>query len=841
MGRSGSVLLLGNRLRMPHEILDAQRDGRLVVFAGAGVSKEEPSGLPLFHDLVREIARRDLEDAEKERPDQLLGKLADENVDVHSAAKRILGRVTSQPASGHRSLVDLFRIRHELRIVTTNLDHHFTTILREVDPAGEVEIYYAPALPPGNDFRGLVYLHGSIDKDPKRMVLTDRDFGSAYLTDAYAARFLERMFAEFTVLFVGYSHRDFMMEFLARGLSRHQKRFALTGDDSPDAESFWRRLGVEPIYYSKQPEANRHEELWAGLAKWAKCSQASPSAVERRIREITATRPEFVSPTDISYLEWQLRGILGARFFNQHAKDSSWLIWLEGQPGFETLCTPDGEAGPIGCTLAEWFCEHFVIGDAGALGLAAVERHKPHLHPALWHRVVRTLAYAEKREPQDIVGKWIGMLLSSWHPTYDCDLLGHILSECRLPEEHDFVVLLFDFLTKPRVKLERTLGPELGKSAAGAKPRSALDPAGNPLQLLEFVERKIRGNEGALFDDLIPIVEHHLLVGHRLLLVSRDASAAFDEVSFRRAAIEPHEQNGSPQATDALIDAASVLLEWAAAERPHLLDAYVERWAESPVPLLRRLAVYATARRIDRSADERLQWVLDHDLLFALSEKHEVFCLLETAFAQASPPLQRGVLEAVTASTSKAVSLPERIPSDYERYNVLVWLSRCAPNVQSVSDALVQTSEMHPEFAPREHPDLGHEMKIWFVPGPTEDEVADVLAMHPPEALAWVEACRDAPRQEDACYTRPRTVEAAAAKSVTWGLSLAAELAQKGDTDPGLWAHMIDGFRSATMTPREWGQILALLAKSKNVQAKRSLQIAWLLRDGVASTVRGRV
>jgi hypothetical protein len=786
---------------------------------------------------VEEIAGRHLEDNERRRPDQVLGKLADEaKIPVHEFAKKILGRGTSMPASGHRNLVALFPDLANLRIVTTNADRHFTTILRERDPDGQVDIYYAPALPLGNDFTGLVYLHGSVDKDAGRMVLTDKDFGRAYLTNAYAARFLERMFAEFTTLFVGYSHRDFMMEFLGRGLNRSQGRYVLTSDESEVAKSFWKSLDIEPCVYVEQRRANKHGELWDGLAQWAAYSQDPPSTRERRIQEITASQPSFVSPTDLSYLEWQVRDILGARFFGQHAADPAWLLWLEGQPGFQRLFISEREPGAVGCTLAEWFREHFVLGDGGAIGLAVVERQGTNVHPELWHRIVRGLAFAEKREPHDVVGKWIGLLLSSWHPDFNCDLLSHLLHECRLPEELDTVVALFDLLTRPLIQLDRGFDLQEGRPAAAVKPRSVLRSIGDPHQLLEFVEKKLRGNEEALFEDLLAIAEHHLRIGHRLLLNAGDASNVFDEASFRRAAIEPHEQNGPPKATDALIDAARVLLEWAANTKPHLLDGHVECWIECPAPLLRRLAVYATARRTDRSADESLQWLIEHDLLFSLSEKHEVFGLLEGAFGDASPDLQRSILDAAMTATSKPASLPERTPSEYERYNVLVWLERCAPALQSVSDALAEVSRLHPEYVPRSYPDLDHQIEVGFVPGPEDDDVAHALTMQPPELFTWIESCQDESPERDACYTRPRVVQAAIAKSVEWGLHLAAKLARRTTGDLDLWVHVIDGFRFAPKAPEDWGQLLALFAGSKDVRGKYSLHIAWLLKDGLTSS-----
>jgi hypothetical protein len=80
-----------------------------------------------------------------------------------------------------------------VRIVTTNYDLHLSTVLSK--RGIQVEGYMAPALPMGDDFSGIVYLHGSLQRELKRLVVTDSDFGRAYLRDAWAARFLERMFA----------------------------------------------------------------------------------------------------------------------------------------------------------------------------------------------------------------------------------------------------------------------------------------------------------------------------------------------------------------------------------------------------------------------------------------------------------------------------------------------------------------------------------------------------------------------------------------------------------------------------------------------------------------------
>ncbi len=44
-------------LDIPDELLEAQEQGRLVVFAGAGVSRGSPSDLPDFKELAIHVAK----------------------------------------------------------------------------------------------------------------------------------------------------------------------------------------------------------------------------------------------------------------------------------------------------------------------------------------------------------------------------------------------------------------------------------------------------------------------------------------------------------------------------------------------------------------------------------------------------------------------------------------------------------------------------------------------------------------------------------------------------------------------------------------------------------------
>ena len=70
-------------VEVPDELISAARDGQLVIFVGAGASRDAPASLPDFKQLVTEIGTRvDVAPTERqlEQPDVFLGELADMNI-----------------------------------------------------------------------------------------------------------------------------------------------------------------------------------------------------------------------------------------------------------------------------------------------------------------------------------------------------------------------------------------------------------------------------------------------------------------------------------------------------------------------------------------------------------------------------------------------------------------------------------------------------------------------------------------------------------------------------------------------------------------------------------------
>ena len=107
----------------PIDLLNALRDGKLVVFAGAGVSRGEPARLPTFEHLAQMIAEgtgEALQDGET--IDRFLGRLQHGGVRVHERAAEILSPDGLEPTELHQHLLRLYPDAGPVYVVTTNFD-----------------------------------------------------------------------------------------------------------------------------------------------------------------------------------------------------------------------------------------------------------------------------------------------------------------------------------------------------------------------------------------------------------------------------------------------------------------------------------------------------------------------------------------------------------------------------------------------------------------------------------------------------------------------------------------------------------------------------------------------
>jgi hypothetical protein len=97
------------QIDFPDKLLHAIRDGRFVVFAGAGVSMGDPANLPSFWGLAEQVAAGSgLAPRDDEPLDHFLGQLHHKGIAVHQRAADILSLPELVATTLHGDLLRLF-------------------------------------------------------------------------------------------------------------------------------------------------------------------------------------------------------------------------------------------------------------------------------------------------------------------------------------------------------------------------------------------------------------------------------------------------------------------------------------------------------------------------------------------------------------------------------------------------------------------------------------------------------------------------------------------------------------------------------------------------------------
>ena len=754
-------------VEIPSELVADHREGRLVLFVGAGASKGSPSNLPLFKELAKEIARlaeRDYPD-DGSRPDQFLDRLQDEGVDVHRLVKKVIGRPESLPNSLHRAIVGLAEASGRFRIVTTNYDRHLSTCMP--DP---VEEYAAPAVPMRRDFGGIVYLHGSLRQDPELLVVTATDFGEAYFNIPWATEFLKLMFRHSTVLFVGYSHSDVLMQYLGRGLPPASKRYAFCKESQVE---HWRRLGIKPVVY------RRHCDLPGVIESWADRVRMGMTDHAQRVRDIVGGAPPL-SREDQSYLEDTVADPVRVRFFADHARGLPWLRWVIQQPQFQSIFEPLETVGKVGTTLSWWFCRNYVANqELTAEALRVVGENGGRLGPALGARVLDTLSHGSEDPDLGLFPRWIPLVLAEELPAGGRRRLSWWLRTCDPIRDREIALLMFDYLSAPV--------PGLSHASLVPVVEPWVEPHVNDQYWIsESWERVLQPNLENLASDLAPTIDRHLRQAHRIAQVGQDSVSGPDSISLSRPAIERHEQNpptdyseGIHPLVDAARDTVDALMRWSPEEGFH----YLSSWSQSEYPLLQRLAIHGWAQRDDAGPDDKLRWLTDNIDIFDWRIRHEAMQLLEGALPDVSEECRNALVDHVAAHLEAGPRSEER---DWETYEYLGWILRCVPELETAQEQLDPLQADHPEWSTPDHPDF----PIWTEVrtgqlGSTmpADDLHVQIGASPAEALAHVIDAASVPSGHDWMDTFHRVCETVKEHPAD-GVALLWELTGVRDVQP---------------------------------------------------------
>ena len=805
-----------NQVDLPEKLIQAQREGKLVIFAGAGVSKGPPANLPLYWEILDEIGKGAgiPREGEYEPLECYAQRIEEAGIPLR---KRIVERISdksSKPTQLHEALLSLFPSGSEIRLITTNWDLHFSTAARWVFPKQKIQ-ECSSLMPTSARFHGIWYIHGRIDERTEDLVVTKHDFNRLYSGDGHVMDLLRSIYFTSSVVFVGYGLNDPPILSLTDGLKEYSLpfwAFARTG-----TEKDWEKKGVTPISYPL-PDEVEHTELIQAVVNWARLNaQKQKFALgvtvedsttdyikcERRIRNI-ASIDNLVTENDVNFIDSIMSDSSKVRLFVRHVSSPDWICKIEKLGKLDTLFSEKNTKDTIALYLANWLAERFVWEYPEKI-FALIARQRKNPSHLLWESIGWALSRRNNGKDLFPLEFWVTFLLKTRKPEWDLAPIESILRTLDSTVDLGLATDIFRCLVVPRWPSEKLDSvPYL----------SEIRLLGDSYTLSEvwnsFLVKHI--------DQICKKLEPYITAVFSQLSLGLSATI-LSTLSFRRPTIENCEDTGHLlEGQDVLIDSARDIVEALLKTDTIRALRLINLWANSDILLLKRLAIHGILES-SLSPDSKITWILEKDWLYLLGVKHEVFRLLATAWPKASIEVKNTLLDTIDIGPSNehAKNL-DQSTIDYERYNVYVWLDRTNPNDPLLTKQLRRVQETFPSFEPRTYPDLDIEPIIteWIKPlSPfTENqlvekapsEIVDSLVEYPEEGF-------HTPDQEGFLSELTKT----ASHSFDSAIKLAKELIERNDWESPIWKALFKGWSEADLSSEQWTEMLWLLTGHKQL------------------------
>ena len=826
--------MLISNIDLPDAVMDALRGNSLVVFAGAGVSMGEPACLPDFKSLTEIIAKRTGTAPPSDNFDGFLGRLQDRDdpPNVHHLAAQELSREGLRPTKLHEDLLRLYPKIGRLRLVSTNFDLLFEQAAENV-LAASPEVFRAPALPLGHEFEGIVHVHGAVSQY-EQMVLTDKDFGRAYLTEGWARRFLVQLFSNFTILFVGYNHNDTIMNYLARALPprSESRRYALTGAENNKNPDQWRSLRVEPITYPQDSQQD-YSTLHCAISRLADLIQFRAVDWHREITEIAKGPPPRDEETE-NLVNDALRDNTKTQFFTKSATDPDWIEWLNKHVHFTELFRY-GTMSEQSKTLCRWLADQFVYNHSDQLFLL-IGKHNMQLHPRFWdHLAWKIGAGTESSLSPTVLSRWISLLLSAapregktpdGEYIFTSNRLYLIGKLCIQLEMHQDLLMIFDAMIQCQLLVKYGYHLPGDEADENLQFNWEFPSLGKFEELDDLWDNGLNQNLSQIVNPLLDRVIRLLEDLHHTSRAWDGPGPRLESASEGRFAIETHEQNVRNDAVDVLIDSARDCLEHLAERQPEVAAQWCDRLARSESPLQRRLAVYTLSKREDLTPDDRIWWLLKHFDLHEHSLRYEIHSVVRQNYPAATPESRESLIDKVRAYHSSGQERSQTREFDARIH--LDWIHRIVesdPNCSLANQARNQILTDYPHLEPLQHPDRLSSIQSGYVGLPSHLTVEDLLSLPLSDSLNIL-LYFEADIWSDTLIRRQiDTLSQAIQQNFHWSMQLADAMASDGKWDAYPWRALIDTWSSLELDLERHSQVFGWLEKTE-LYSKHSYNVA---------------
>lgn len=238
---------------------NAINNDKLVIFAGAGVSKD--SGIPLWNELLNEIKDNLNEEIIENDPLKIAQILYNEKgeKEYNDIIKKSLFKNKSSYNPLHEIIFEL----NPQHIITTNYDDFFEDIIKNKGLPFSV-VSKDIDLPYAEHKNLLIKYHG--DFDNKNIILKESDYLEFSKNNTLKEIFVKSLFSNKVILFVGYSVGDINLKLLIREIQfiltkHHQRAYLLTHkNEISDSEiKYFENLGINIVHHCEETLKNLSE------------------------------------------------------------------------------------------------------------------------------------------------------------------------------------------------------------------------------------------------------------------------------------------------------------------------------------------------------------------------------------------------------------------------------------------------------------------------------------------------------------------------------------------------------------------------------------------------------
>lgn len=804
-------------VQLPRDLLEAAEENRLVVFAGAGVSCPPPSNLPTFNKLAHDICGLSIAEG---REDRMLGEADRSGADIYSAcAKKLYGSHTSHTEL-HENILKLFKKGQDVRIITTNFDNHFSSAAQKIYKKDRPNVHYAPALPLGDNFSGIVYLHGSAVHNPRSMVLTDRNFGEAYMTRAWATKFLIDLFSKFDVLFVGYSHKDVTTTYLARGLnpSTTQKRWALRPHtETSDDLSNWQHLDIEVLTYplNSTNTQNKHSKLADFFSEWVAHRTTRILSKAKRVKKIGRGLPP-VSDTEIGFVTHCLGDANLAQRLLHSIKHPSWISWLEKNQFLQKLFSESESLNDSEQTIGLWLSS-FARKNYPQLIFDLIRRNGERLNDQFAGMLTQNIWVSRSDQREKYFAHWVLLLIACGKLNASSTYTTYILSACSLPRDREIALRLFDMSTTPRLLLKDIsyrISDENKDCSPPTKTGFEVGYSADPYWLCEAWEKIFLPNLELIHSPLLQICEKQIHDTYRLQSSLFGYQVRFDSFDWDRSSIARHEQDNHPLfpiyslLVDALRDIMTFLLKTDYSRAEFLRES----WWKSNIRILKRLSIYSVTIDTQVDPDIAIKWILSKNIVFSSGMKKEVFDALSKFYSKCSTEVKKKLLQRIARGyTGSVVKRLEPQTFEYEKYNLLVWLHRNAPDCELLKTSYNEIKLQHPEFGEREHPQFSHWIGSGSFSDPSKDFDLDEIIARPP--IDFVESLISSNQNsfKKDQWSHIGALEKLFPKNTEWASEFINIISKKENIREDIWHGVLLALKKVSKQEDYWDWLLGML------------------------------